>query len=137
MADFEIVDADFQQFYNLDVSKLGFRRFARLLVNLPFESRFVRKYLPSKDWDWDKETQSRILLMLDTISCQLSNIFKKKHNKIREPDEQFQPDYVKKAKKDVIEEKKEVNKDIQKDLKELFEKKNNKVNDLKVKNGKA
>ena len=87
-----------------------FKRFCRLLVNLPIESRFMKKYIPSKDWDFDKETQSRILLMLDVISCQLSNMFKKKGIKPRKPDEQFQPDYVKEAKKEAKKQKKEVRK---------------------------
>ncbi|MBR5495299.1 MAG: hypothetical protein IKV71_06705, partial [Psychrobacter sp.] len=69
MADFEIIEADFQQYYNIDVSTLGFQRYARLLINLPLEARFIKKYVPSKDWDFDKETQSRILMMLDVISC--------------------------------------------------------------------
>lgn len=95
----------------------------------------MRKYLPSKDWDWDKETQSRILMMLDVISCQLSNLFKKKGAKPRKPADQFQPDYVVKAKKEAQGQKKVINKDAQKDLAELFEKRNNKVNDLGGKNG--
>lgn len=130
MADFEIIEADFQQYYNLDVSTLKFRRYARLLVNLPMQSRFVQKYLESKDWDWDKEVHSRILMMLDLISCQLSNMFKKKGTKPRKPAEQFQPDYVKKAKASVVRGKAEENAAINEDLKEIFEQKNNKVNKL-------
>lgn len=74
-------------------------------------------------------------MMLDVISCQLSNLFKKKGKKPRKPDEQFQPDYVKEAKKEARGQKKVVNKDAQKDLAELFEKRNNKVKDLGGKNG--
>lgn len=96
----------------------------------------MRKYLPSKDWDWDKETQSRILMMLDVISCQLSNMFKKKGTKPRKPSEQFQPDYVKEAKKEAQGQKRVLNKDAQKDLAEIFEKRNSKVKNLEgVKNG--
>ena len=130
MADFEIIEADFQQFYNIDVSTLRFQRFARLLINLPLEARFIKKYVPSKDWDFDKETQSRILMMLDVISCQLSNIFKKKSAKPKKPAEQFQPDYVKQAKKDAENEKKMLNKDAQEDLAELFAKRNDKINKM-------
>ena len=130
MADFEIIEADFQQYYQIDVSKLNFQRYARLLINLPIESRFMKKYIPSKDWDFDKETQSRILMMLDVISCQLSNMFKKKGVKPRKPDEQFQPDYVKDAKKQVKNLNKELNKEEQIELAELFERKNNNVKKL-------
>ena len=96
----------------------------------------MQKYLPSKDWDWDKETRSRILMELDVISCQLSNIFKKKGAKPRKPAEQFQPDYVKEAKKDATNQKKVINEDSSKELAEIFEKRNSKVNKLEVnKNG--
>lgn len=135
MADFEIIEADFQQYYNLDIASLGFQRYARLLSNLPIESRFVQKYLPSKDWDWDKEVQSRILQMLDIISCHLVNMRRKKGTKAIKPSEQFQPDYVKKAKNDIKKEAKKVAKEEQKYLSALFEKKNNKVNKLEVPNG--
>lgn len=90
----------------------------------------MQKYIPSKDWDWDKETRSRILMELDLISCQLSNMFKKKGTKPRKPEEQFQPDYVKEAKKEVQGQKKVVNEEAQKDLAEIFEKRNNKVKSI-------
>lgn len=130
MADFEILEADFQQYYSLDISSLGFRRYARLLLNLPLESRFVQKYIPGKDWGWDKEVQSRILMELDLISCQLSNMFRKKGTKPRKPMEQFQPDYVKEAKEGVKGKKKAINEEAQKDLAEIFEKRNNNVKNI-------
>lgn len=97
----EIIEADFFQYYNLDIDEIGFSKCARLLLQLPFESRFVQAHCESKDWDWDKEVQSRILMKLDTISCQLANIFKKKGTQSSKPDKQFQPDYVKDAKKEL------------------------------------
>lgn len=73
---------------------------------------------------------------LDVISCQISNIFKKKGAKPRKPAEQFQPDYVKEAKKDATNQKKVINEDSSKELAEIFEKRNSKVNKLEVnKNG--
>lgn len=130
MADFEIIEADFQQYYNIDVASLGFQRYARLLANLPLESRFVQKYSPFKDWNWDKEVQSRILQILEIISCNIINMHRKKGKKPLKPGEQFQPDYVKKAKADTKNEAKRAAKEEQKDLSELFEKRNNKVNKL-------
>lgn len=130
MVDFELIEADFQQFYNLDVSKLGFQRYARLLVNLPVESRYFQKYLPFKDWDWDKEVQSRILQMLDLISCHLVNMHRKKGTKAVKVSEQFQPDYVKQAKKEVKSGKREEAKETQEDLAAIFEQRNNKVKKL-------
>ena len=90
----------------------------------------MKKYIPSKDWDFDKETQSRILMTLDIISCQLSNMFKKKGHKPRKPDEQFQPDYVKEAKKNMKNEKKLINQEAQEDLAEIFEARNKDVKRL-------
>lgn len=131
MADFEIIEADFQQYYGLDVISVKFRRFARLLLNLPVTSRFIQKYTPSKDWDFDKETRSRILMELDIISCQISNLFKKKGAKARKPDKQFQPKYVEQAKKDAEKEKKAENMAIQDNLAEIFEKRNKQLEEKK------
>lgn len=100
--DYEIILADFQQFYHMDVRPLiqhEFSRYAALLWNLPFESRFIQKYCQTKDWDWGKETQSRILHTLETISCQFANMMKKQGQAAARPSEQFQPDYVKEAKR--------------------------------------
>lgn len=93
----------------------------------------MKKYVPSKDWDFDKETQSRILMMLDVISCQLTNIFKKKNAKPRKPAEQFQPDYVKEAKKEAGKQRKEDLKQDQQDLAEIFEKRNSNVKQIEEK----
>lgn len=130
MADYEIIEADFQQYYNLDIASLKFCRYARLLMNLPIESRFVQKYLPSKDWDWDKEVQSRILQMLDIISCHLVNMHRKKGTKAIKPSEQFQPDYVREAKNMAKENKRETAKTEQEDLAAIFEARNNNINRL-------
>ena len=127
MADFEILEADFQQFYHLDISCLGFRRYARLLANLPPESRFIQKYSPFRDWTWDKEVQSQILRMLDLISCNIVNSHRKKGTKAIKVGDQFQPDYVAKAKKEAKVAKKEEAAIDQEELANIFEKRNNKV----------
>lgn len=130
MADFEIIEADFQQYYHLDIATLGFQRYARLLMNLPMESRFIQKYSPFKDWNWDKEVQSRILQMLEIIFCSVANMHRKKGTKPLRPGEQFQPDYVKNAKKSTKKEAKEFAREEGEALAEIFEKKNNKVTKL-------
>lgn len=127
MADFEIVEADFQQYYNLDVSTLGFQRYARLLMNLPPESRFFQKYSPFKDWDWDKEVQSQILHTLDSIATMYGNTHRKKGTPPLKTPPQAQPDYVKEAKKGAKEQKREESMIDQADLMEIFEKRNNEV----------
>lgn len=130
MANYEIIEADFQQFYNLDISKLGFRRYARLLVNLPMESRFVQEYSPFKDWDWDKEVQSRILQMLDLISCHLVNIHRKKGKQAIKVGDQFQPEYVVEAKKQIKSNKRERALEDQEELANIFEARNNQTKKL-------
>ena len=135
MADFEIIEADFQQFYHLNLSKLlrhEFCRCTRLLLNLPEESRFIRKYSPFKDWDWDKEIQSQILRSIDSISVMLYNSFKGKGKSRAKRPELVQPDYVKEAKKEAEAERNKrkaehINLDS---LKEIFENRNNKVKKL-------
>lgn len=130
MADFDLIEADFQQFYHLDVSELGFQRYARLLLQLPAESRFVRKVSPFKDWSWDKEIQSQILHTMDTIAVMYANSHRKKGAQPLKVPPQTQPDYVEKAKKGAKEEKRERLKEDQADLAKIFEKHNSNVNKL-------
>ena len=125
MADFEIIEADFQQYYHLDVSTLGFRRYARLLINLPAESRFVRKYSPFRDWSWDKEMQAQILRAVDTIATLYANTHRKKGQKALESPELVQPDYVARAKKDAKRQKRDDQAATLGELKAFFEKRNN------------
>lgn len=132
MADFEIVEADFQQYYNLDVSQMGFRRYARLLINLPPESRFIQKYSPFKDWNWDKEVQAQILHAIDVFATMYANSHRKKGSSTIKPPELIQPEYVVLAKQQAKKDKKAMNRDNQKDLSDIFEKRNNKVKKLEV-----
>lgn len=62
---------------------------------------------PAKDWDWDKETQSRILAKLDELHCSFINVNKKKGVKKSKPAEQWQPKYVKEAKAEAEKREKE------------------------------
>ena len=97
------------------------------------ESRYMQKYLPFKDWDWDKEVQSRILQMLDVIACQIANTHRKKGAKALKPQEQFQPDYVKDAKKQVKRNKKEDAKEDQAELAKIFGERNKNIKKLEGK----
>lgn len=108
--DFALIEADFQQYYNLDLTELlnnKFTRYCRLLHHLPFESRFAQKYLPSKDWTWEKETQARILNVLDALYCHVVNMTKSKGQPSRKIADLFQPDYVKAAKEEAERQRKE------------------------------
>lgn len=80
-------------------------RAGRLTSQLPAESRLLTALNPAKDWDWDKEVQSRILAKLDQIGCMIANSHKEKGKKRAQPEKQFQPKYVEKAKKDIEKQK--------------------------------
>ena len=124
MADFEIIEADFQQFYNLDVGKLKFQRYARLLINLPRESRFIQKYLDFKDWTWEKEVQSQILRAIEAFTAVYVNSNRKKGTKKAKVPDLMEPDYVKQAKKNFEKRKKENLADEKEHLRRIFEEKN-------------
>lgn len=109
MAEFSIVEADFQQYYTINLEHYlhtmksthkGFKRFARLLQNLPEQSRVMRRFNPLKDWDWDKEIQSQILLALNRLEAMYVNSHKKKGARAVKEPVQTQPDYVKKVKEE-------------------------------------
>lgn len=133
MADFGIIEADFQQFYNLDVSTLGFQRYARLLSQLPPESRMAQKYSPFKDWNWDREMQSQILRELNVIATNFVNANRKKGARRLKFQDQLQPDYVVKAKKALLQKHKEQAEEQSKELAEFFSQKNSNI--LEDKNG--
>ena len=97
-----MIEADFQQYYNLNVEveleNTRFSRLLRLIRNLPIESRFVQKYNELKEWDWDREVQSRILMKLDELYCAYLNAHRKKGAKKIKPEKQFQPEWIEKFK---------------------------------------
>jgi len=90
----------------------------------------VQKYSPFKDWNWDKEIQSQILQAIDMFMVMYANANRKKGSKKIQPPELMQPDYVKKAKKNTKEQTKEDMKAKQKDLAEIFTKRNNQVKSI-------
>lgn len=138
MEDFEIIEADFQQYYNLDVSEISFSRYARLLSQLPIESRYIQKYNSLKDWNWDKEIQSQILAKLDAVYCAFLNANRKKGKKPIKPQEQMMPEYVKKAKVDYLKRKQEaaiLNEEEMAKMDAYWKRKNPNIKFLEVKNG--
>ncbi len=52
------IEADFQQFYSLDMWGLirsgGIQRAARLFTQLPQQARYVKKIEPIASWDWSE-----------------------------------------------------------------------------------
>lgn len=93
-------------------------------MNLPQESRFMRKISPFANWTWDKEVQSQILHALDSLICLTANINMKKGAKKLKPSEIMRPDYVKEAFKEANESKREQNSALNQELAQLFKNKN-------------
>jgi hypothetical protein len=91
--------------------KVGFLRYARLFENLPATSRIMLKHNPSGSWSWENEAQSRILMKISEVANTLYNTNRKKGTKPAKPDNQFQPDYVEKAKSDYLKWKKKQSND--------------------------
>lgn len=115
-----LVEADFQQYYHLNLESLrtsmqetgaGFLRYMRLFDNLPAESRIMKKLFPAGSWTWRDETMSRILGELSELKAITFNAKRKKGQKAIKPDPQFQPDHVKDAKQEYIEFQKKQRKD--------------------------
>lgn len=109
MEDFSLAEADFQQYYQINLDYYykekikkgtGFYRYSRLFSELPAESRCIKQLSPAESWSWNDEVQSRILRQIESTNALLYNSNKKKGNKAVKVGEQFQPDYVKKAKDD-------------------------------------
>lgn len=112
MEEFALVEADFQQYYHLNLEEIfnimltkgvGFLRYNRLFNGLPSESRIMLKMMPAGNWTWRDETFSRILRELSELKAITFNAAPKKSKKTIEADPQFQPDFVKEAKEEYAE----------------------------------
>ena len=132
MENFALVEADFQQYYNIDLDLLysdgetGYLRYARLFSQLPPTSRIMRKLVPANSWEWNDEVQSRILAKLDSINTNIYNSNRKKGSKAEKPDPQFQPDYVKEVKDEFLEQQKRKEADVDQ-MREFWKARNPKV----------
>lgn len=129
MEDFGVVEADFQQYYRLDLEAIcrtgtGFLRYARLFNNLPPDSRTYRKWSPGAEWSWGDETQSRILYELSQIKALLYNTNRKKGQKPLEPDKLFQPKHVLEVKEKYAELDKQKRTKDQEDIESFWKRRN-------------
>jgi hypothetical protein len=93
---FDELEADFQQYYNLDITAVRPARAARLMFQLPTRSRLFRKLEPANNWDWPEVLQNKIAYMLEVIAWQNANQGVKK-SKQTKPPTYYQPDFMKKA----------------------------------------
>ena len=128
--EFSLVEADFQQYYHLnlleacpyaDGRRSGFLRYARLFENLPVESRIFRKLLPAASWTWHDETLSEILRELNTLTTITYNMNKRKTAPTAKVMKKFEPDYVAETRERLEKEKKAQQAEEQAELKEFWQ----------------
>lgn len=128
--EFGLVEADFQQYYHLnlleacpyaDGRRSGFLRYARLFENLPVESRVFRKLVPAASWTWRDETLSQILQELNTLTTLTYNMNKRKTAKPAKVMKRFEPEYVAEMRKQLDEERKKQQAEEQDDLKDFWQ----------------
>lgn len=92
------IEADFFQYYHIDLYETPNSRLFNLIINLPKESRFIKEVAPASEWSFKDETLSRILYKIDEVSTRIYNSNRPKGRKAEKTDEQFQPDFIKEAK---------------------------------------
>ena len=128
--EFSLVEADFQQYYHLDLletcpntngRRSGFLRYARLFENLPVESRIFRKLVPAASWTWRDETLSQILQELNILTTLTYNMNKRKTAKPAKTMKKFEPEYVSEMRKQLDEDRKKRQSEEQDDLKDLWQ----------------
>ena len=128
--EFGLVEADFQQYYHLnlleacpyaDGRRSGFLRYARLFENLPVESRVFRKLVPAASWTWRDETLSQILQELNTLTTLTYNMNKRNTAKPAKVMKKFEPEYVAEMRKQLDEERKKRQAEEQDDLKDFWQ----------------
>ena len=128
--EFSLVEADFQQYYHLDLLEVcpyadgrrsGFLRYARLFENLPVESRIFRKLVPAASWTWRDETLSQILQELNILTTLTYNMNKSKTAKPAKAMKKFEPDYVAEMRKQLDKDRKKQQSEEQDDLKDLWQ----------------
>lgn len=141
MEAFSLVEADFQQYYGIDLDQYyrqkilngnGMLRYLRLFSELPLDSRCIKTISPVESWSFADEMASLMLHQLRVLNAAYFNVHKTKTAKKMKVDDQFQPEYVKKAKDDYREAQDEKSaKDIDEGTKEFW------MNRIKPKNGDA
>lgn len=128
--EFSLVEADFQQYYHLnlleacpyaDGRRSGFLRYARLFENLPVESRIFRKLVPAASWTWRDETLSQILQELNILTTLTYNMNKRKTAKPAKTMKKFEPEYVSEMRKQLDKDRKKQQSEEQADLKDLWQ----------------
>lgn len=87
------LEADFQQYYNLDIADVKPSRAARLLFQLPRKSRTFCKVQPANEWGWEEVLLNKTTFLLELLAWQNTKDAQKK-SPSRYP-KQFVPEFMK------------------------------------------
>lgn len=89
---FDELEADFQQYYNLDISQVPRQRAARLLFQLPQNCRTFCKIEPANQWGWNEILLNKATYALDILAWQnTQDATKKPPRNVPKP---FMPDFM-------------------------------------------
>lgn len=89
---FDELEADFQQYYNLDISQVPRARAARLLYQLPQNCRTFCKIEPANQWGWREILLNKANYTLELLAWQnTQDATKKPPRNIPKP---FIPDFM-------------------------------------------
>jgi len=87
------LEADFQQFYNLDIAEVPRARAARLLAQLPSESRVFRTMRPELNWGWQETLLNKMWYDLELLVWSKTEDATKKHPRYKPMP--YVPDFLK------------------------------------------
>lgn len=91
---YDELEADFQQYYGLNVAFVKPARAARLMYQLPKACRLFVAINPAVQWGWREVLANRANHLLDTLIWQNSNEGVKKHKQTPQPSI-FTPEFMK------------------------------------------
>lgn len=92
------LEADFQQYYGLDIATTPSERAARLLFQLPKTCRTFLKINPQLEWGWTEQLLNECAYALDLLVWTKTEDAMKKHPTSKP--EKFVPPFMPKPKKD-------------------------------------
>ena len=89
---FDELEADFQQYYNLNIELVPNKRAARLLFQLPPNCRVFTKIQPAVQWGWSENLANKMVYLLETLVWMKTKDAQKKMPKNRP--RMFRPDFM-------------------------------------------
>jgi len=94
---FDELEADFQEYYNLDIAQVKSERAARLLFQLPHKSRVYTAISPANTWGWEEVLANKTAHLLELLVWMKTKDAQKRspRNKPRP----FVPEFMKKKTK--------------------------------------